>query len=151
MEDARSNTVVGSQLAMLYKLGAAGTMTDGQLLERFLSRTDPAASEAAFNALVDRHGAMVLGVCRQFLGDPHDAHDAFQATFLVLVSKAGSIRRREAVGGWLFGIARRVAARRKSRPRGDAVISASSSKTSRPRARTSRSGRPSPPRPTTAH
>ena len=87
------------------------TLTDGQLLERFLTRDDPAASEAAFTALVDRHGAMVLSVCRRVLGDPHDAHDAFQATFLVLVSKAGSIRHRESVGGWLFGIARRVAAR----------------------------------------
>ena len=55
------------------------------------------------------------------LSDPHDAHDAFQATFLVLVSKAGSIRHREAVGGWLFGIARRVAARRRPRPPGAAV------------------------------
>jgi len=54
---------------------------------------------------------MVLSVCRRVLRDPHDAHDAFQATFLVLVRKAGSIRRRKSVGGWLFGIARRVAAR----------------------------------------
>jgi RNA polymerase sigma factor (sigma-70 family) len=111
MEYARSNPVLGGPLAALYNLGAAGTMTDGQLLDRFLARNDPAASEAAFTALIERHGAMVLGICRQFLGDSHDAHDAFQATFLVLVSKAGSIRSREAIGGWLFGIARRVAAR----------------------------------------
>jgi RNA polymerase sigma factor (sigma-70 family) len=111
MENARSSPVLVGQLTTLYKLGAAGTLTDGQLLERFLARTDPAASEAAFTALVDRHGAMVLSVCRQVLSDPHDAEDAFQATFLILVSKAGSIRHREAVGGWLFGIARRVAAR----------------------------------------
>ena len=69
------------------------------------------ASEAAFTALVDRHGAMVLGVCRRELSDPHDAHDAFQATFLVLVSKAATVRHWETVGGWLVGIARRVAAR----------------------------------------
>ena len=111
MEDVRSSPVLGGQLSMLYKLGAVGTLTDGQLLDRFLARDDPAASEAAFTALVERHGAMVLSICRQFLGDSHDAHDAFQATFLVLVSKAGSIRKRESVGGWLFGIARRVAAR----------------------------------------
>ena len=111
MASARSTGSLGGQLSMLYSLGAAGPLTDGQLLERFLTRSDPAASEAAFNALVDRHGAMVLGVCQKVLGDPHAAHDAFQATFLVLVSKAGSVRNRESVGGWLLGIARRVAAR----------------------------------------
>jgi RNA polymerase sigma factor (sigma-70 family) len=111
MESARSSPDLGNQLTTLYTLGVAGTLTDGQLVERFLARMDPAASEAAFTALVDRHGAMVLSVCRQLLSDQHDAEDAFQATFLILVSKAGSIRRREAVGGWLFGIARRVAAR----------------------------------------
>ncbi len=111
MENARSIGVLGGPLGTLYNLGAAGTLTDGQLLECFLARTDPAAAEAAFNALVDRHGPMVLSVCRKVLGDPHDAHDAFQATFLVLVSKAGSIRNRDSVGGWLFGIARRVAVR----------------------------------------
>jgi RNA polymerase sigma factor (sigma-70 family) len=105
-----SGAVVG-QLGSLYTLGAAGSLTDGQLLERFLTRDDPVASEAAFTALVDRHGAMVLAVCRRELGDLHEAHDAFQATFLVLVSKASTIRRRESVGGWLLGIARRVAAR----------------------------------------
>ena len=85
-------------------------MTDGQLLERFLARNAPETSEAAFATLVDRHAAMVLAVCRNVLGNTHDAHDAFQATFLVLVNKAGSIRRRESVGGWLVGIAPRVAA-----------------------------------------
>ena len=89
----------------------SGNWSDGQLLERFLAREDPAASEAAFAVLVDRHGPMVLRVCAAILGDPHDAHDAFQATFLLLVSKASTIRSRESVGDWLFGIARRVAAR----------------------------------------
>jgi RNA polymerase sigma factor (sigma-70 family) len=111
MESIRPRPILGRPLSALYNLGAAGTLTDGQLLDRFLTRDDPAGSEAAFTALVDRHGAMVLSVCRKVLGDPNDAHDAFQATFLVLVSKAGSIRKRESVGGWLFGIARRVAAR----------------------------------------
>jgi RNA polymerase sigma factor (sigma-70 family) len=111
MLGARSGGVAAGQLGSLFSLGAAGALTDGQLLERFLTREDPAAAEAAFTALVDRHGPMVLSVCRRELGDLHDAHDAFQATFLVLVSKAGSIRHRETVGGWLFGIARRVAAR----------------------------------------
>ena len=111
MKNARSSLVLGDQLSLLYNLGAAGTLTDGQLLDRFLARSDPAASEAAFAVLVERHGAMVLSICQQLLGNSHDAHDAFQATFLVLVNKAGSIRNRESVGGWLFRIARRVAAR----------------------------------------
>ncbi len=111
MASARSSGAAAGQLGSLYSLGAAGSLTDGQLLERFLTRDDPTAAEAAFTALVDRHGAMVLGVCRRELGDPHDAHDAFQATFLVLVSKAAAVRHWNTVGGWLVGIARRVAAR----------------------------------------
>ena len=56
-----------------------------------------------------RHGPMVLGVCRQLLRDPNDVEDAFQATFLVLVRKAGSLRRRDLLGNWLYGVAYRVA------------------------------------------
>ena len=99
------------QLVTLYSLGTVGSLPDDQLVEIYLARDDPAASEAAFSALVERHGAMVLSICQRVLQNPHDAHDAFQATFLVLVRKAASIRRRESVGGWLFGIARRVAVR----------------------------------------
>ncbi|MFI5456245.1 MAG: sigma-70 family RNA polymerase sigma factor [Isosphaerales bacterium] len=111
MASVRSTTAMATQLGTLYSLGAVGSLPDDQLVERYLARDDLAASEAAFTALVDRHGAMVLSVCQRLLQNPHDAHDAFQATFLVLVRKAASIRRRESVGGWLFGIARRVAAR----------------------------------------
>jgi RNA polymerase sigma factor (sigma-70 family) len=78
---------------------------DGQLLEHFIHRRD----EAAFAALLRRHGPMVRGVCRRILGNVHDADDAFQATFLVLVRKAESIRPREAVGNWLYGVAYRTA------------------------------------------
>jgi RNA polymerase sigma factor (sigma-70 family) len=82
-----------------------GDLSDGQMLERFLTARD----EAAFEALVRRHGPMVLGVCRRILNNHHDAEDAFQATFLVLVRKASSIMARETVGNWLYGVAYRTA------------------------------------------
>src|SRR6202165_4435227 len=81
--------------------------TDGQLLEDFLSRRD----EAALAALVWRYGPMVWGVCRRVLRNHHDAEDAFQATFSVLVRKAASIRPREMVGNWLYGVAYQTALR----------------------------------------
>jgi RNA polymerase sigma factor (sigma-70 family) len=80
---------------------------DGQLLARFAADRD----EAAFAELVQRHGPLVLRVCRRFLADPNAAEDAFQATFLVLVRKAGSIGRGELLAGWLYGVAGRVARR----------------------------------------
>ncbi len=79
--------------------------TDGQLLGRFVERRD----EAAFAALVTRLGPMVWGVCRRLLPEYHDAEDAFQAAFLVLARKAGSVRPRELVGNWLYGVASNVA------------------------------------------
>ena len=79
--------------------------TDGQLLEEYISRRD----EAALAALVQRHGPMVWGVCRRILGSYHDAEDAFQATFLVLVRKATSVRPREMVVNWLYGVAHQTA------------------------------------------
>src|SRR5882762_8057034 len=85
----------------------AADLTDGQLLERFVDGHDP----EAFAALVRRHGRTVLGVCRRVLINAHDAEDAFQATFLVLVRKARSIAKREAVGSWLYGVAYRAALR----------------------------------------
>jgi RNA polymerase sigma factor (sigma-70 family) len=80
-------------------------MTDEQLLECFVTCRD----EAAFETLVRRYGPMVLGVCRRVLGNPHDAEDAFQATFLVLVRKANSIGQRDLLGNWLYGVAYRTA------------------------------------------
>ncbi len=84
---------------------------DRQLLERFTGLRD----EAAFAALLGRHGPMVLGVCRSILRDAHAAEDAFQATFLVLARQAGAIQRRESVGSWLYQVARRLALRARAR------------------------------------
>jgi RNA polymerase sigma factor (sigma-70 family) len=81
--------------------------TDAELLERFLTRHE----ESAFAELVQRHGPMVLGLCRRVLRNQHDAEDAFQATFLVLARKGGSIRRPGSLASWLFHVAQRVARR----------------------------------------
>ncbi len=84
-------------IRMIFGVGVVSDLSDAQLLERFASRHDDSA-ELAFTTLVGRHGPMVLRVCRRILRDPHDVEDAFQATFLVLVRKAGSIRKRASVG-----------------------------------------------------
>src|SRR5579871_3259385 len=100
MATAQMDTVIRHLCRAVLRQDGAG-WTDGQLLACFIDQKD----EAAFEALVRRHGPMVLGVCRRVLGNHHDAEDAFQATFLVLLSKAAGIRRREAVGSWLYGVA----------------------------------------------
>jgi RNA polymerase sigma factor (sigma-70 family) len=88
--------------------GSVTGMNDGQLLERFRRGRNEAA-EVAFAALIRRHGPMVLRVCGQLLGDRHAVDDAFQATFLVLARRAGSIRVPEQLGPWLYGVALRTA------------------------------------------
>jgi RNA polymerase sigma factor (sigma-70 family) len=81
--------------------------SDGELLTRFLNHRD----NDALAALVHRHAPMVWGVCRRLLRSPHDAEDAFQATFLVLVRKATTVMPREMVGNWLYGVAHQTAVR----------------------------------------
>jgi RNA polymerase sigma factor (sigma-70 family) len=106
----------------LFTEGTLAGLSDGQLLERFAVRGD----DEAFAAIVARHGAMVLSVCRSTLGprDASSAEDAFQATFLVLVRRTGSFRLHGSLAGWLYRVARRVArqsrveaARRRTRER----------------------------------
>jgi RNA polymerase sigma factor (sigma-70 family) len=92
----------------LFNVGTIGGLTDGQLLERFTFGEEEAA-ECAFAALVERHGPMVLRVCQSVVRERHDAEDAFQATFLVLVRKAASIRKHNSVVSWLHGVAFRIA------------------------------------------
>ncbi len=87
-----------------------GDVTDQQLLERFTTRHE----EAVFEALLQRHGPMVLGVCQRVLNQEQDAEDAFQATFLVLARQAHTIRRHASVGSWLYGVAQRVALKAKA-------------------------------------
>jgi RNA polymerase sigma factor (sigma-70 family) len=93
------------QLRRLIGPREADALSDGQLLQRFALRRE----EEAFALLVQRHGPMVLGVCRRVLRHEHDADDAFQATFLILARKASSIRRHGSVGSWLYRVALRVA------------------------------------------
>jgi RNA polymerase sigma factor (sigma-70 family) len=101
-------------LESLFDAGALGGLTDGELLDCFQSSRETLGHEA-FRVLVERHGPMVLGLCRSLVRDPHEADDAFQATFLVLVRKAESIKRRDTIGPWLHGVAGRVARRARDR------------------------------------
>jgi RNA polymerase sigma factor (sigma-70 family) len=94
------------QIHCLFNEGTVAGLSDAQLLERFASRRDG----VAFEAMVHRHGPMVLAVCRGILKDPNDAQDAFQATFLVLVRKAGSLWAvKGSLGSWLYRVAHRIA------------------------------------------
>jgi RND family efflux transporter MFP subunit len=99
---------VRRQLRTLFNVGAVRELTDGQLLERFATDRGEAA-ELAFAVLVERHGPMVMRVCRGVLADPHDAQDAFQATFLVLVKRARRLWVRDSLGPWLHQVAYRTA------------------------------------------
>ncbi len=101
------------QIGALFRAGSFAGMTDGQLLDQFAARRGE-PGELAFAALVERHGPMVLRVCRRVLKDRDAAEDAFQATFLALARGAGGIRSRESVASWLHGAALRVSASARS-------------------------------------
>ena len=105
---------VTRELRAIIDGGTVAGLTDGQLLERFASHRG-AEAEPAFTALVMRHGPLVFGVCQSLLRNPHDAEDAFQATFMVLARKAGSIRQPDRLGPWLHGVAHRTARRLKDK------------------------------------
>ncbi len=97
-------------IATLFDVGTLAAMPDGPLLERFVAGRDG----LAFEAIVARHGPMVLNVCRRVLPERSDVEDVFQATLLVLVRKAGTLRDRSRLGPWLYGVAYRVARRARS-------------------------------------
>src|SRR5437899_9382538 len=118
MATSQTSEVIQHLRRILLQDGAG--LTDGQLLENYISRRD----EAAVAALVRRHGPMVWGVCRRVLRNIADAEDAFQAAFVVLIRKAASVVPREMVGNWLYGVAyqtalkaRATAATRRTRER----------------------------------
>ena len=117
------NRVAPLGLRSLFHTGSLTGLTDGQLLERYALH-DGEEAELAFATLVARHGAMVWCTCRAVLRDDHDAGDAFQAAFLVLVRKARSLWVRDSLGPWLHRVALRAAlgqARGESPPRGRAT------------------------------
>src|SRR6516164_9249357 len=97
-----TTTQAGVVLQHIHRLASqpASTADDLALLERYRVGRD----ELAFTELMRRHGPMVLGVCRRVLGNPHDADDAFQATFLTLARKAASVSPPGRVGNWLYGV-----------------------------------------------
>jgi RNA polymerase sigma factor (sigma-70 family) len=107
MPGASSRDVL-RHLNTLFHCGTTGQLRDAELIEQFAASHGETA-QAAFAALVERHGTMVMGVCRRVLGNREAAEDAFQATFLVLARKAASVARREQLANWLYGVALRAA------------------------------------------
>lgn len=101
---------VGRDVERLLRDGVDPPGGDGSLLRRFLEARD----ESAFEAIVDRHGPLVLALCKRYLHDPADVDDAFQATFLVLVRKGAGLCEAETLAGWLYAVAHRVAVRARS-------------------------------------
>src|SRR6266567_2930420 len=106
MSQSRAGSLL-RQIRRMLRGQARGEPADAELLRRYAATRD----EAAYTDLLRRHAGLVWGVCRRLLPQEQDAEDAFQATFLVLAEKAGSIRRAQSVGSWLYGVAHRIAVR----------------------------------------
>jgi RNA polymerase sigma factor (sigma-70 family) len=128
----RRHTQVFQQLRQVVLAHDGAGLTDAELMTHFVGQRDGAALEA----LIRRHGSMVWSVCRRILGNEQDAEDAFQASFLVFVRKATSIRPREQVGNWLYGVAYRTAlkartkdARRRAKERRAAAMTPTQTET----------------------
>lgn len=102
-----NSTSMARDFAVLFATGTLANLSDGQLLDQFISH----GNEHSFRELIARHGPLVLSICRRSLDDAHDIEDAFQAIFLILVRKAGSLRDRNALSSWLYGVALRVVRR----------------------------------------
>jgi DNA-directed RNA polymerase specialized sigma24 family protein len=108
-----ASTPLGPVLRYIRKIvdrPGSAMVADSQLLDRFVHQQN----EAAFATLVERHGPMVMGICRRILCNSHDAEDAFQATFLILVRRARDIGQPDRLANWLYGVAYRTAARSKT-------------------------------------
>src|SRR5687768_284919 len=95
---------VRTQQPAVSKPGDLRALRDEQLLSRFFKDRE----DAAFAAILERHGPLVYGVCQRVLCDANDAEDAFQATFLVLVRKGGTLREPARLASWLYGVAQRI-------------------------------------------
>ncbi|AMV36751.1 RNA polymerase sigma factor [Planctomyces sp. SH-PL62] len=108
-----TRTTPADPLGVLLTLGVLGERSDARLLELYRSRS--VGSGEAFRVLVERHGPMVLAVCRGLVPDRGEAEDAFQAVFLVLIRRADEIRKADSLGPWLHGVALRVARRARRR------------------------------------
>src|SRR4051812_42548038 len=105
-----SLSAVIERLRRLVLARETSNLSDEQLLESFVNLRQ----ELAFEAIVRRHGTMVMGVCKRILRDHHDAEDAFQATFLVLARKAAAVAPRRLLGNWLYGVAYNTALKAKA-------------------------------------
>ena len=101
------------ELGLIVESGSVSGLSDTELLGRFAGHRGPSA-EAAFESIINKHGPMVFRVCRSILRHTNDADDAFQATFLVLASKANQVRVDDSLGPWLYGVARRIAGKARS-------------------------------------
>ncbi len=108
---ARSFTPSAAELRASGNLGECRLMNERDLLERFVVEKDP----EAFRELIERHGAMVLGVCRSILHEPHDAEDSFQNVFLILAKRANTIKHLDTIAPWLHRVALRVARRARAK------------------------------------